>query len=497
MKESTLYNEDLAPVSEDQRTWSMWTIAALWVGMVVCITTYNLASGMIASGMTWAQALFTIALANVIVCIPMVLNAHAGTKYGIPFPVLLRASFGTRGSNIPAIMRGLVACGWFGIQTWIGGSAIYVIHSKLFGFAVATEADYLPILGISGGQLGCFLLFWGINVFFVWFGTRSIKWLENLAAPFLIAVGLGLLWWGVSKGGGFSNIFSDATVAKVRGAQPTEFNFWKLFFPSLTAMVGYWATLSLNISDFSRYAKSQRDQVAGQFLGLPPTMTLFSFIGIAVTCASVVIFGEAIWDPVKLLERFESPIVVGFALFCLSVATLTTNIAANVVSPANDFSNLAPRRISFRMGGLITAVIGILIMPWRLLSDLGAYIFTWLIGYGALLGAIAGIMLADYYLIRRTELKVDDLYEEMGEYSYSGAGWNWRAMLALAIGIAPNIPGFLSAASNQKIVVPPVFIALYDYAWFLSLLIAGGVYFAFTKMSPPAAAPSTSANHAS
>ncbi len=489
VRHSSLHNPDLAPVPLDRRTWGMWTIAALWVGMSVCIPTYNLAAGMIAKGMSWAQAALTVALGNLIVCIPMVLNAHAGTKYGIPFPVLLRASFGTVGANVPAVMRGLVACGWFGIQTWIGGMAIYTLHSVIFGFQPAGPGDMLPLLGISAGQLACFLLFWAVNVFFIVFGTESIKWLEDLAAPFLIAVGLALLWWGVSKAGGWHVIFSQETLAKVRGADAGEFQFWRVFVPSLTAMVGFWATLSLNIPDFSRFAKSQRDQVMGQFLGLPPTMTLFSFIGISVTCASVVIYGKAIWDPVELLGKFGSPFVVGFALFALTVATLTTNIAANIVSPANDFSNLAPSRISFRTGGLIAAGIGVIIMPWKLLSDLGAYIFTWLIGYGALLGGIAGVMLVDYYLVRRRELDVDALFDPRGEYSY-GSGWNWRAFVALALGIAPNVPGFLHAASNGGIKAPAAFVQIYDFAWFLSLAIAAVAYFGLMRMAPPASAGS-------
>jgi len=483
---SSLYNADIAPVPQSQRTWGIWTIAALWVGMSVCITTYTLAAGMISQGMSWKQALFTIALGNLIVVIPMVLNAHAGTKYGIPFPVLIRSSFGTVGANVAAIMRALVACGWFGIQTWIGGSAIYTLHRVIFGFEAAGPDDLIRGLGISPGQLACFLLFWAVNVAVICFGIQSIKWLEDFAAPFLIVVGLLLLWWGVSKAGGFSNVFSPETVAKVRGPEAAGFDFWKAFWPNLTAMVGYWATLSLNIPDFSRYARTQKQQIVGQFLGLPTTMTLYSFIGIAVTCATVVIFGKAIWDPVELLGRFDSVLLVGFALFALTVATLTTNIAANVVSPANDFSNLWPRKISFKTGGIITAIIGVVILPWRLYSDLGNYIFTWLIGYSALLGSIAGVMLADYYLIRRTRLDVDDLYRTNGRYAFGGSGFNWRAMVAMVLGIAPNVPGFIAQATHNPTLVGEFWQTLYTYAWFVSLAIAGVVHVALTRMWPPA-----------
>ncbi len=466
----------------------MWAIAALWVGMAVNIPTYTLSAGMISQGMSWQQAMLVVLLGNMIVLIPMILNGHAGTRYGIPFPVLLRASFGTIGANIPAIMRALVACGWFGIQTWIGGSAIYTLSSVMIGFTPAGPADLIPILGLSSGQLISFLIFWAINIAVILSGIQSIKILETLAAPFLLLLGLGLLWWGVDRGGGFAVVLSDETVALVRGnnagAGGESFNFWRVFWPNLTAMVGFWATLSLNIPDFTRYAKSQRDQILGQLIGLPVTMTLYAFIGITVTSATVLIFGEVIWDPVVLIGRFESPLVIAFALFGLTIATLSTNIAANVVSPANDFSNLWPRVISFKRGALITGFIGILIFPWKLYTDLSNYIFTWLIGYGALLGSIGGIMMADYFFVRRMQLNSDDLYNPTGVYSYGSSGINWRAVVALLAGILPNVPGFLSQASGGSISVSPYFDSLYTYAWFVSLAISMGVYLILTFVFP-------------
>ena len=484
LQQSPLYNCDLAPVSISNRTWGMWTIAALWVGMSVQIPTYSMAAGLISQGMAWTQALMTIALGNLIVLIPMVLNAHAGTKYGIPFPVFLRASFGTVGANIPALMRAMVACGWFGIQTWIGGSAIYVLLSVIFRFEPAGTESFIPVIGLSLGQLACFLFFWAINIAVIITGIRTIRWLEMLAAPFLILIGIGLLWWGISEAGGFDIVFSEKTVAQVRGDLEQEFRFHRVFWPNLTAMVGFWATLSLNIPDFTRYVRRQRDQMLGQLIGLPTTMAMYSFIGIAVTCATVVIFGEAIWDPVILLGRFSQPLVVGFALFVLTVATLSTNIAANVVSPANDFSNLWPRVINFRRGGIITGVIGILIFPWKLYINLANYIFTWLIGYGALLGSIAGVMIIDYYVLRRCRLAVDDLYRTDGCYSYGRYGFNWRALVALLAGIAPNIPGFLAQATGGGISVSAVFSSIYTYAWFVSLLIAAFIYWSLSYAFP-------------
>ena len=460
---SDLINPDIAPTPPEGRTWSKWHLAALWIGMSVCIPPYMLAASMIKAGMTWWQSVLTVLLGNLIVLIPMILMGHAGTKYGIPFPVLARASFGTAGAHIPAIARSLVACGWFGIQTWIGGFAIYQVFGALGWIDVAADTALLPILNITALQFVCFLAFWALNFAIVLRGIDCIKWLESWAAPFLIAMGLALLTWAAIRVGGVTEMFPPPP------DEPPP--FWPIFFPQLTAMVGFWATLSLNIPDFTRYCRSQKDQALGQLIGLPTTMTLFSFIGIAVTSATVVIFGQAIWDPIELVAQLGSTAAVVVSLIALTIATLSTNIAANVVSPANGFSNLSPRRISFRTGSIITCLIGIVIMPWRLYNDLGDYIFTWLIGYSALLGPIAGIMLCDYFLVRRTRLQSDALYQEQGIYS----GVRWKSVLILVIAVLPNLPGFYNAATHTG-TFPPIFDQLYSYAWFLGITIAFVLY---------------------
>src|SRR5207248_6157707 len=394
------YSPDLATSPAARRRWRARHLAALWISMSACIPTYMLASSLIAEGMNWWQAVLTIYLGNSLVLVPMVLNAHAGTKYGIPFPVYCRASFGLRGANVPAMLRALVACGWFGIQTWIGGAAVYKI---LAIYAPGWQAlPKLGGLGINAAELVCFLGFWGVNLFVVYRGIDSIRVLLNIKAPLLIALGLALLAWAYRQANGFGPMLSQPSKFDVGGEKAGQ--FWVFFFPALTANVGFWATLSLNIPDFSRYARSQRDQVLGQAIGLPATMGLYSFIGVAVTSATIVIYGDAIWDPVKLLTKFDSPAVLAVAMVSLCLATLATNIAANVVSPANDFAHLWPRVIGFRIGGLITAVVGVLIQPWKLVADPTGYIYTWLIAYSALLGAVGGVLIADYFLIRRTRL---------------------------------------------------------------------------------------------
>jgi len=477
---SHLYNEDLAPVPAAKRKWGLLSFAALWISMSACIPTYMLASSLIGGGMNWWQAVLTIFLGNLIVLVPMVLNAHAGTKYGIPFPVFCRASFGTTGANVPAILRALVACGWFGIQTYIGGEAIFKILAVFFPQLAAAAGTKL--LGISAPEFACFLFFWGINMLVIYKGIESIRLLLNIKAPLLIALGLLLLGWAWQNAGGFGPILSQPSVFDA--GQPKAGQFWGFFFPALTGMIGFWATLSLNIPDFSRYAKTQRDQIAGQALGLPLTMALYSFIGVAVTSATTIIYGQTIWDPVDVLTRFKNPAVLVIAMLALCIATLATNIAANVVSPANDFAQLAPRRISFRVGGLITGLVGIVMMPWKLVADPSGYIFTWLIAYSALLGPIGGVMIADYFVWRKKELNVAALYSATGGYAYKG-GISWVAIASLAVGALPSLPGFLvTIKAIDGAGLPALLLSLYNYAWFVGFGLAFVLYLLLRKLAP-------------
>ena len=475
LQQSDLHNDDLAPVPQSGRKWGTWNFAALWISMSACIPTYMLASSLIGVGMDWKQAVLTIFLGNLIVLVPMVLNAHAGTHYGIPFPVYCRAAFGTVGANVPAMLRALVACGWFGIQTWIGGAAIFKILAIFFP-AMGGEAH--NALGITLPQFVCFMIFWGINIWVIYKGIDCIRIILLIKAPLLIALGLALLWWAYDRAGGFGPILSQPSAFDP--GQPKAGQFWSVFIPSLTGMIGFWATLSLNIPDFSRYAHTQKDQILGQAIGLPTTMALYSFIGVAVTSATTIIFKveKPIWDPVDVLTTFKNPAVLIVAMISLCVATLATNIAANVVSPANDFAHLSPKKISFRMGGYITGVIGILMMPWKLLADPSGYIFTWLLGYSALLGPIGGILIADYFVLRKRQLNLVALYQADGEYGR----WSVAALVALTVAVLPNLPGFLVNIHALKAdSVPSIFLSLYSYAWFVGFFVAFGVYLILKK----------------
>jgi NCS1 family nucleobase:cation symporter-1 len=445
-----LYNDDLAPTMPAQRTWGTYNYVALWFSMSMEVTTYMLAASLIAGGMNWKQAVGTILLGNLIVLVPMLLNAHAGAKYGIPFPVFVRASFGPVGANIPAMLRAIVACGWFGIQTWIGGQAIAAMVAVLWPAA----AQMPSVTWI------CFLGFWALNMVVVWRGVESIRFLQSFSAPLMLVLGLALLGFMLHKAGGFGPMLSAPSKFT------TTHGFLKFFFPSLTAMVGYWATLSLNIPDFTRYAKKQESQILGQAFGLPVAMVLYSFIGIAVTSASTVVFGEPIWNPVTLLGKFHQPWIAFLGLIGLLIATMNVNIAANVVSPSNDFSNLAPRLISFRTGGMITGFLGLAMMPWKLMATFGSYVFGWLVGYSGLLGPVAGIMVTDYFLIRGTRLDTYSLYQRGGMYEYR-KGLNPAAIVALVVGVFAALVG--------KFVPRVAF--LYDYAWFVGFFLSGAIYY--------------------
>jgi NCS1 family nucleobase:cation symporter-1 len=477
LRQSPLWNDDLAPVPSTARRWGTIDIAHLWVGMSVCIPTYMLASGLISTGMNWWQAILTVTLGNLIVLVPMVLNGHAGTRYGITFPVFARASFGTAGTHVASVLRAIVACGWFGIQTWIGGFAIYKL-ALLWWPGLASSAVIGPFsnenIQVNVAQFACFMVFWAVNLAVFWRGMESIRWVENLGAPLLIVLGLALLFWAYTNADGFGPMLSQPSKFQTAG------EFWKAFFPGLTAMVGFWATLSLNIPDFTREAKSQKDLVMGQFLGLNTTMPVYAFVGVAVTSATVVIFGETIWDPVELLARFDHPVLVAVSMLALTLATLTTNLAANVVAPATAFSNFLPKRISLRTGGILTGLIGIVMMPWKLIADPGGYIFTWLIGYSALLGPIGGILVCDYFVLRRTDLELPELYRVGGAYSY-GNGTNTAAVVALVAGVLPNVPGFLGTIGVVE--VGAFWTGLYAYAWFIAFAIAFGVYWALMRRS--------------
>ncbi|MCE7868949.1 nitrate reductase [bacterium CPR1] len=461
----SLHNEDLAPTTPEQRTWTTYNYAALWIGMAHCIPTYTMASTLIDKGFTWQQAIFTILLANTIVLLPMLMISFIGTRYGLPFPVICRASFGTVGANVPAILRALVACGWFGIQTWIGGKALY-------NLLAATWPALVHMPWMKGV---CFMIFWALNMVIIWKGMNTVRWFEGWAAPAILVVTLILLVYMVQRANGLGPILQQT------GLYPTLGDYLRVVPPYLMAMIAFWATMALNMPDFTRYAKDQRAQIIGQAVGLPPTMTLFSAMGVIITSATVVVYGKAIWDPLDLLAKpeFGHPLVVLISLVSIAVATLSVNVAANVVSPAFDFANLWPARIDFKIGGTITGLIGIAMCPWYLFENSANYLFVWLDGYAIVLGPIAGIMICDFWVLRKRHLTVRQLYLKGGMYHYAG-GFNWAALAALALAALPNIPGFLLKLNVNLIPsAAGLFEGIYSFSWLVGFLLGLGLYGVF------------------
>ncbi len=463
---SKLYNEDLAPTRVADRNWTTYNFAALWISMAHCIPTYMLAAGLIASGLSWTQSLFTILVGNLIVLVPILLNSHPGTRFGIPFPVFARAAYGTWGSNVPALMRAIVACGWFGIQCWIGGKALHTFMRSMWPAWETLLGG--PVGGHAPTMWLSFMAFWGMNIWIIFRGMDLLRKVENIAAPYVLVMTGVLVYWAIDHAHGLGPILERNSHFHGHGS------FWSVFIPSLTGMIGFWATLSLNMPDFTRYGRSQREQVIGQVVALPTTMTLFAAMGVIITSATQVIYGEAIWDPMDLALRFTNRWMVALAMFTVVIATLAVNIAANVVSPANDFANAFPKWITFRRGGLITGLVGIAMCPWKLLADPSGYIFTWLVGYSGGLGSIAGVLIADYWIIKKKRLDLADLYRTDGRYAYGvpdgerfkGSGVNGVAVGATLAGCALAWVGAFVPALKP----------LYDQAWFVGAFSAGGLY---------------------
>ncbi|KAL2923700.1 Purine-uracil permease NCS1 [Bienertia sinuspersici] len=447
-------------------------MASLWIGLVVGVPTYYLAGSLVDLGMAWWQGIATVVAANLILLVPLVLTGEPGVRYGIPFPVLARSSFGIRGAHVPTLLRALVGCGWYGIETWIGGEAIFLLlpHS----IKHSSISKVLPWLGTSPLEFFCFITFWVAQLSVVWHGMEGIRKVEKYSAPILITLTSCLVIWTYVKAGGLTHMLSQSS-------RLSTSQFWALFFPSLTANISFWATLALNIPDFTRYAKSQKDQILGQ-VGLPIFMGLFTFVGVAVTASTEVIFGRVISNPIQLLGEIGGLATMIMAIVGISLATITTNIAANIVAPANALVNLSPSNFTFRRGALLTALLGIAFQPWRLLKSSESFVYTWLVGYSALMGPIGGIILADYYLIKKMKLSINELYtlKQDGAYYYS-RGYNLAAMAALTVGILPVLPGFL-----QKIgvltSVPQVFVTIYNNAWFFSFFAAGILYWVISSL---------------
>ncbi len=446
-----LWNDDLRPCTPNEHSWRASRFASLWTGMCLCIPTYSLASGMISLGMNWWEAVLTIFTGSCVVLVPILLVAHAGTRYGFPYPVFARLWFGTRGAHVPALARAVIGAGWFGINSWFGGLALDAIVSRVFpGWAA-----FGPHLFLAFGA------FWLLNVGIAMRGPQAIGRLATIAAPTLGLAAVALFAWGISAAGGVGPML--AAPATLHGGA-----FWTAFFPSVIGVVAFWATLALNIPDYSRYAVAQRAQLRGQLV-MPLVMAGFSFIGIAVTSATLAVYGKALWNPVELIVKFPT-IVVLIGGIVVILSSITINVGANVMAPARAFENLWPRRITFATGAVLTGLLSLLMQPWYVLATFSNYVFTWLGTYGTLLGPFDGIAIADYWLVRELRLDLMQLYSRNGRYDYAG-GWNVRAIAALVVGWIPPLIGLWFAPLHF----------LWSGGWFFSIIVAGAAYTLFMR----------------
>ena len=442
----SMWNDDLRPCTLPEHNWPGSKFSALWIGMCLCLPTYSLASGMIALGMNWWESVLTVLAGCVVVMVAILLVSHAGTKFGIPYPVFARLWFGTRGAHLPALARAIIGAGWFGINSWFGGLALDAILPHI-----------VPAWsGVWQHTLVAFFIFWAINVLIAMRGPQAIGKLAQIAAPTLAICAVLLFIWGLDAAHGIGPMLSGQ--ATIHGPA-----FWYVFFPSVIGVISFWATMALNIPDYTRYATSQRAQILGQIWSMPLAMAIFAFIGITVTSVTKSLYGVPLWNPIDLIVKFP-PVVVVLGGIVVILSSVTINVGANVMAPARAFQNLYPRGITFAIGAIITGLLSLCMAPGEVLKDFGNYIFIWLGGYGAMLGAFDGIAIADYWLVRRRRLDLAQLYSPSGVYSYLN-GLNPRAIAALCVGWIVALLGLAAPALNM-----PYLKFLWAGGWLFSLL---------------------------
>jgi NCS1 family nucleobase:cation symporter-1 len=488
---SKYFNEDLAPTSVAERTWTTYNISMLWVGMSICIPSLALASGLIGMGVSPWMAVLNVALGNVIILVPIQMNSHIGTKYGIPFPLFARMTFGTKGAHLPAILRGVTACGWTAVQAWVGGGAVAaVIGIFAKKFADQSWTMSLPSWGgmqtVSTGTFIGYVLFMLFVCWVAYKGLEQIKWVQNIGGPILIVVMIALLIWSASQasnaGYGFWDVMnqsSDQALLDSNGGLAL------VYLGGLMGNIAFWATMALNIPDFSRYAKSQKSQFRGQLYGMPIPMAACAFIGAYFAQATKVAQlyqnpetgeYEALFDPTGVFYYIDNPVVVFIAAFGVVMATITTCVAANVVAPANGFSNISPKRISYKRGVLIAVFIAFFILQaWWIYGSGGAF-FTWMNAYGSILAPIAAIFIADYFVVKKQRVDVAGLFRGVdGRYWYSG-GINWAAVIAWVVSFIFPLLTYFGASGGFF-----VFVNSISYIW--SFVLGFVVYVILMKTS--------------
>ncbi|MCQ6278491.1 NCS1 family nucleobase:cation symporter-1 [Bacillus sp. EB600] len=460
--DSRLMNEDLKPIPKGQRKWTWFSYMALWMGIVHNIFNYSVAASLIVLGMNIWQALLTIFVANIVLMVPLALNGHAGSKFGISFPIYARLSFGVFGANVPALIRAFVAIGWFGIQSYLGAMALNVLMLKVIPFwsDLSTVFFGLPI-----NSWISLIAFWILEAVLAIHGMEVIRRFENWAGPVILVLMLGLVYWAYNILHGVGPILH----------QPSKFHsvgeFLPVFFPAVITVVGSFATMALNIPDFTRFSRSSKDQVIGQILGLPITTFFFSLMSAFITSATVIAYGKAIWDPVELFKHFDNTIVLVIGAACLAAATISVNVAANLVSPIYDLINAFPKKLNYKRSAIISIVLAFLIMPWKLMQSPDS-VHLLLNTAGAFLGPATGIVIADFWIIRKCQVSVDDLYKVEGIYEYK-KGFNIYALITMVVGMILSFGGnFIPALKFVS-----------GYGWLIGILVGFFGYYALMKLT--------------
>ena len=464
-----LYNHDLAPTAPEGRTWGVFSLFAMWMSDVHSVGGYTFAASLFFLGLTGWQVLIAMTVGIVAVYFLMNLIGRPSLRYGIPFPVVARIAFGVMGANLAAITRGVVGIVWYGVQTYFASKAVQVLVLTLAPSAGALTHNSI---------LGLFTLGW-LSFLFMWFfqlviflsGMERIRRFIDFCGPVVYVVMFALAAWMLWQTG-FSSLSLQLSPPAASPAATIG-----VMANAAMLIVAYFAALLLNFGDFARFGKSEAAMKRGNFLGLPVNFLVFSIITVIVTAGTLKVFGQAIMDPVRIVERIGNPVVVIIGSVTFIVATMGINIVANFVSPAYDIANLYPEKIDFRLGGLITSILSVLVCPWMFVASPQA-ITLFVSIFGSVLGPMFGIMIADYYLVKRQTIVVEDLYTlaPEGSFHYDG-GWNRRALVALAVS------GFLSIGLSL-LGAYKVILNVGDWGWLIGAGSGALVYRALAGQQP-------------
>lgn len=459
------FSDDVLPSKQSDRSWNIGNYFTVWMGSVHNIPNYIAIGGLFAIGLSVHKVFMAIMCAAVIIATVLVLNGHAGSKYGLPFAMLLRSSFGNKGAVIPGVIRGVIAAiMWFGFQTYAGSQALSILIAKIWPSYITLGGDW-DFFGLTLPALISFLLFWLFNVVLIYGGMNFLGKFTNILSPFVYIVFGGMAIWAINLAGGIGPILNYT-------ADGVDGNKVIVFLGAVVAVIAAWAAPMVNVSDFTRLARTHKEQVIGQTVGLIVTYLLFAVASISIIAGSEIAFGTPIWNVLDVVARFDSGFAIGVSVLTLCLTTLSVNVTGNIVPAGYQLASFFPKKLSFRAGATVAAVIGIMIMPWKLMEN-PTSIFTFLNIVGGLLAPITGVMLAHYFIISKTKIDINELYSQNGKYNYQ-KGFNINAIVTLIIaGVLCLIGSFV-----------PFFAPLYEISWFVGI---GSAIIIYTLLELPKA----------